>query len=101
MANLPHPPGEQIYIDFAGTYAEYVDPMTGLVHKVPVLLLTLGHIHYSYVEAIPSQKGEDVASGVQSGLCFFGGVSKVITPDNMKTAVVKTDRYEPGINRLF
>ena len=26
MANLPHPPGEQTYIDFAGQYGEYVDP---------------------------------------------------------------------------
>jgi transposase len=55
MANLPHPPGEQIYIDFAGKYAEYVNPMTGKIHKVPVLLLTLGHSYYSYVEAIDSQ----------------------------------------------
>jgi len=101
MANLPHPPGEQIYIDFAGKHAEYVNPITGQVHQVPILLLTLGHSHYSYVEAIASQKGEDVVYGVQRGLCFFGGASKVIVPDNMKTAVVKTDRYEPGINRLF
>lgn len=101
MANLSHPPGEQIYIDFAGKYAEYVNPVTGEVHQVPVLLLTLGHSHYSYVEAIGSQKGEDVVCAVQRGLRFFGGVSKVFVPDNMKTAVVKTDRYEPGINRLF
>ena len=101
MANLAHPPGEQIYIDFAGKHAEYVDPMTGQIHQVPVLLLTLGHSHYSYVEAIASGKGEQVVCTVQRGLRFFGGVSKVIVPDNMKTAVVKTDRYEPGINRLF
>src|SRR5690625_834882 len=75
--------------------------MTGQMHQVPVLLLTLGHRHYSYVEASAAGKGEDVVCAVQRGLRFFGGVSKVIVPDNMKTAVVKTDRYEPGINRLF
>src|SRR5690625_1491567 len=151
MANLSHPPGEQIYIDFAGKYAEYVNPVTGEVDQVRVLLLTLGHGHYSYVEAVGdhkgedvvcavlrglgvigvraevcgevllvprplctprpgsysyvqamrSQKREDVVSAVQRGLRFSGGVSKVFVPDNMKTAVVKTDRYEPGINRLF
>ena len=101
MANLPHPPGEQTYIDFAGKYAEYVDPGTGQVHQVPILVLTLGHSQYSYVEALCSQKGEDLVYGLQRGFSFFGGVTHVLIPDNMKTAVVKTDRYEPGINRLF
>lgn len=101
MANLPHPPGEQIYIDFAGKSAEYVDPGTGQIHSVPVLILTLGHSQYSYVEAIRSQKSDDLIGGLGRGLSFFGGVTKVLIPDNMKTAVTKTDRYEPGINRLF
>jgi len=101
MANLPHPPGEQIYIDFAGTYGEYVDPATGHIHKVPILVLTLGHSQYSYVEALPSQNGEDLIGGLQRGFSAFGGVSKVLIPDNMKTAVTKTDRYEPAINRLL
>ncbi len=101
MANLPHPPGEQTYIDFAGKHAEYIDPATGEVHQVPVLILTLGHSQYSYVEALRSQKGEDVVYGLRRGFSAFGGVTNVLIPDNMKTAVTKTDRYEPGINRLF
>jgi transposase len=101
MANLPHPPGEQTYIDFAGNYAEYVDPGTGQVHKVPVLVLTLGYSQYSYVEALRSQAGEDLVYGLRRGFSAFGGVTSVLIPDNMKSAVVKTDRYEPGINRLF
>ena len=101
MANLPHPPGEQTYIDFAGKYAEYVDPATGQIQRVPVLLLTLGCSQYSYVEALPSQTGEDFIDGLNCGVRWIGGVTKVLIPDNMKTAVVKTDRYEPGINRLL
>lgn len=101
MANLPHPPGEQTYIDFAGKYAEYIDPGTGEAHQVPVLVLTLGYSQYSYVEALESQKGEDVVYGLRRGFSAFGGVTNVLIPDNMKTAVTKTDRYEPGINRLF
>lgn len=101
MANLPHPPGEQTYIDFAGKYAEYVDPTTGQIHKVPVLVLTLGYSQYSYVEALRSQGGEDLIYGLRRGFSAFGGVSSVLIPDNMKTAVKKTDRYEPGINRLL
>jgi len=39
---------------------------------------------------------------MESGAVFRrSAVAKVLIPDNMKSAVVKTDRYEPGINRLF
>src|SRR5690625_912007 len=101
MANPPHPPGEQTYIDFAGQYGEYVDPASGQIHKVPLLILTLGHSQYSYVEGICSQKTEDLIGGMQRGFNFFGGVTKALIPDNMKTAVVKADRYEPALNRVF
>src|SRR5690625_5619580 len=83
MANLAHPPGEQIYIDFASKHAEYVDPMTGEIHQVPVLLLTLGHSHYSYVEAIASGKGEQVVWAPQSGRRVFGGVSETLVPEHI------------------
>jgi len=101
MGNLPHPPGEQTYIDFAGKYAEYVDPDTGQIHRVPLLVMTLGYCQCSYVEALNSQTGEDLIDGLNSGFAWFGGTTKAAIPDNMKTAVVKTDRYEPGINRLL
>ena len=32
---------------------------------------------------------------------FFEGVTKIVVPDNLKSAVVKSDRYEPEINRLM
>src|SRR5690625_276724 len=38
---------------------------------------------------------------MQRGFNFFGGVTKALIPDNMKTAVVKADRYEPALNRVF
>lgn len=32
---------------------------------------------------------------------FFGGVPRVVVPDNPKTAVTQTCRYEPGLNRSY
>lgn len=101
LANLPHPPGEQLYVDFAGKQAEYIDPATGEIRQASVLIATLGFSQYSYVEAVQTQTGEDVVEGLQEGFRWFGGVTKVIIPDNMKAAVIKSDRYEPGLNRLL
>jgi hypothetical protein len=34
-------------------------------------------------------------------MAFFGGVPQGIVPDNLKSAVIKSDRYEPDINQLL
>jgi transposase len=101
MGNLPHPPGEQLYVDFAGESGRYTDPQTGQTCQVPVFVATLGFSQYSYMEALHSQKAEDLLDGLQRALQFFGGVTKLIIPDNMKAAVIKSDRYEPSLNRLL
>ena len=32
---------------------------------------------------------------------FIGGVPKAIVPDNLKAAVFKADRFDPGLNRSY
>ena len=32
---------------------------------------------------------------------FLGGVPKLVVPDNLKSAVLKADRYDPGLNRTY
>lgn len=101
MSGLPHPPGEHLYVDFAGIKMEYVDPDSGQIHSVPVFVATLGMSQYSYVEAVASQRTEDFLSALANALRYFGGVPKLIIPDNLKAAVIKSDRYEPRLNKLL
>jgi hypothetical protein len=48
-----------------------------------------------------SQKKEDFVESVENALLFFGGVPQAIVPDNLKSAVTKSHRYEPTINETF
>ena len=32
---------------------------------------------------------------------FFGGVSRILVPDNLKTGVIKTDWHNPEINKIY
>lgn len=48
---------------------------------------TLGYSLHTYVEAIPSQKIEDLIVASDNALHFFGGVPKALVPDNLKSAV--------------
>ncbi|MEI2421077.1 IS21 family transposase, partial [Arthrospira platensis SPKY2] len=56
---------------------------------------------YTYVEACQSQKREDLIRCAANALAFFGGVPKAIVSDNLKSAVSRSSKYEPEINRAF
>jgi hypothetical protein len=51
--------------------------------------------------AVPSQKVEDFIHALNQSLHFFGGVPAAIVPDNLKSAVTKSSKYEPQIQETL
>ena len=103
QVSLPqdHAPGDLLYIDFAGRTYPYVDRDTGEIKQAQVFVGVLGYSQYSYIEAIESQKTEDFIRALGNCLHYFGGAPKGIVPDNLKSAVIKSDRYEPRLNKVL
>ena len=101
VMHLLHRAGEKLFIDFTGDKLSIVDPATGELKEVEVLVAVLGYSQYTYVEAVTSQKLEDFLEACQNALRYFGGSPKVIIPDNLKSAVTKANRYEPQLNETF
>ena len=98
---MEHKPGDLLFIDFAGHPMEYVEPSTGELVSVQVFVACLGYSQYSYVEAVPSQKSEDFIEALNNTLIYLGGIPQGIVPDNLKSAVIKADRYEPELNKTL
>lgn len=96
-----HAPGDKVFIDYAGERFPITDPKTGKEWKAEVYLAILGSSQYLYVEASMSQKKEDFVRSTERSLHFFGGVPLALVPDNLKSAVLVADKYEPEINPLF
>ena len=96
-----HKAGDKMYIDFAGEKMEIVDVDTGELRTVEVFVAILGSSQLTYVEAVYSQKKEDLILACENAMQFFGGVPAAIVPDNLKSAVTKSSRYEPLINETF
>ncbi|MBN2674230.1 MAG: IS21 family transposase [Deltaproteobacteria bacterium] len=94
------PPGKVAEIDF-GRLGLVMDPDTGKRRTVYALIVTLVYSRHQYVHACYSQKLADVIAGLDDAWEFFGGVPARVIVDNMKTAVVKADKYEPVFNRTF
>lgn len=93
--------GEKLFIDYAGKKLHVIDPQTGEIKAVEVFVGTLGASQYTYVEASFTQRVPDFLNSIQNCLHFFGGVPGCIVPDNLKSAVTKSDKYEPFINEQF
>ena len=91
--------GQYLFVDFAGDTMSYVDLDTGEMVKCQVFVATLPASDYGFAMAVPSQKVDDFLYALECCLRHIGGVPKIIVTDNLKSAVVKADRYEPEVNR--
>lgn len=101
IGHVEHPAGDQMYVDFAGDRLEVTDANTGEVRSVEVFVAILPCSQYTYCEAVWSQKKEDFILACENALRFYGGAPMAIVPDNLKSAVIKSDRNEPIINEEF
>ncbi|MDA3817119.1 MAG: IS21 family transposase [Prolixibacteraceae bacterium] len=98
---LTHNPGEKLFVDFAGKKLSYVDHATGEVIQCQVFVACLPYSDYSFCIAIPSQRIDDFIHALTLCLESFGGVPKVLVPDNLKSAIIKANRYEPTVNQVL
>jgi len=98
---LNHAPGEKLFVDFAGDKLSYVDKNTGEIIECQVFVACLPYSDYSFAMAVPSQSIEDFLYALACALAFFGGVPQVLVTDNLKSAIVKANRYDPDVNRAL
>jgi len=96
-----HEGGKELYVDFAGKTMNYVDSMTGEIIPVQIFVATLPSSDYGFAMAVHSQKIEDFLYAIEECFHFMGGVPKILVTDNLKSAVTKSDRYQPDINVMM
>ena len=101
VGHVEHYAGDHMYIDFAGDKLEVVDEASGECRSVEVFVAILPCSHYTYCEAVWSQRKEDLIKACENALHFYGGVPMAVVPDNLKSAVTRSNRNEPVINDDF
>ena len=98
---LQHKAGEKTFSDFAGTKLKVTDRHTGEMLPAYLFVTSLGGSSYTYAEAFWSEDTQAWCMGHAHAFTFFGGACAVIVPDNPKTTVTRTCRYEPDMNPDF
>jgi transposase len=93
-------PGERTEIDYCDGIS-FIDLVTGEVIDTQLFVGVLCHSRYAFAEFTLSQKSHDFLSSHVHMFEFFGGVTHVVAPDNLKSAVSKVHRYDPVINPAY
>lgn len=96
-----HRAGEKLFIDYCGPTVEIIDPGSGEIRSAQVFVSVLGASSYTYAEATWTQSLPDWIASHQRALRFYGGVTQLLIPDNLKSAVTKASRYAPKINETY
>src|SRR5712691_470182 len=89
-------PGEEVQIDFG-----YLGMISdgGRRRKLHALVFTAVYSRYCFVYLTFSQTTAAVIAGCEAAWSFFGGMYKILIPDNLSPVVSKADRIEPVFNR--
>ena len=88
-------PGEKLYIDWVGDQPELLtNPETGETIKVHIFATTLGLSSLIYAEAFLDEKLPRFIAGTVNAIQFYGGITKYLIPDNLKTAITKHTKDE-------
>jgi transposase len=93
-------PGEVAEVDF-GRLGLLYDPESEKKRFAYALVVTLVSSRHQYVAVSFTQDLPVLISGLEDAWASFGGVTRRVIIDNLKAAVVKSDRYAPIFTRTF
>ncbi|WP_440998236.1 IS21 family transposase [Arhodomonas sp. SL1] len=96
-----HTPGEVLFVDYAGQTVAITDPGDGGVDAAAVFVAILGASQAIYTELTASQSSADWLASHRRALTYYGGVPRVVVPDNLKAAVTRAQRYDPQLNIAY
>lgn len=90
-------PGVELQVDFG--HLGYLTGEDGRRRKVHALIFTASYSRHLFVWLTYSQTLVAVIAGCEAAWQFFGGVFKVLVPDNMKAIVTDPDPVNPRLSQ--
>ena len=93
-----HKAGEKSFVDYAGMKVPWIDVKTAEINEAEVFVGCLGASQFIFAEATATQQLQDWITSHIHMFEYWGGVSEIVVPDNLKSGVTTAHRYDPDIN---
>ena len=98
---ISHKPGDAMQVDWAGDPLWITDKATGELFPGYIFVAVLPCSWYTYAEICGDMKSENWLLCHVHAFNYFGGVPRLLIPDNCKTATTANTRYETVLNRSY
>ena len=98
---LAHEPGAKAYIDWAGDTAAITDRLTGAKTKVYVLVVALPYSDRFWAQGFTDMRQRSWQEGQARALEDFGGVPRMLVPDNAATATDRSSACVTLVNEEY
>jgi transposase len=91
--------GERMMVDWAGLTMKYQEG--GIEKAAYMFVAVLPASSYLYAQPSADMKMASWIEGHINAFEYFGGVPRLLVPDNAKTAVNKANRHEADLNKTY
>ena len=98
---IQHKPGDAMELDWAGDTIPVFDSVTGEASAAYLFVAVLPCSCFVYAEACDDMKTENWLVCHVHAVNYFGGVTRLLIPDNCKTATTANTRYDTILNRSY
>lgn len=92
--------GEEAQVDFGSAGMMY-DLKEGRLRRAHIFVMTLSYSRLHYVEFVFDQGQVTWVKCHMNAFEFFGGVSKRIILDNLKSGILRPNTYDPVFNKAY
>ena len=101
VMHIDRKPGESMEVDWAGGSVGITNADTGEMMDAYIFVSALSYSGYAYVEAFWSMTGEDWIQAHVNAYEFYGGVTRILIPDNLKTGIDRNTKVEIVVNKAY
>lgn len=98
---IHHKPGDTMEVDWAGSTINIYDNVTGEGTPAYLFIAVLSCSCYVYAEICVNMKSDTFINCHVHAYEYFGGVTRLLTPDNLKAGITRNTRYETVIPRAY
>jgi transposase len=99
--HIERTPGESMEVDWGGDTVSLWDESTGKYAKAYVFVSVLSYSGYAYAEAFWTMKMDDWIMAHVHAYEYYGGVSRLLTPDNLRVGITSNTRSETVVNKTY
>ena len=98
---IHHKPGNELEVDWAVGTLPITDPVTGSVSDAYLFVGVLPCSCYAYAELFSNMQSENWLIAHVHAYEYFEGAPRLLIPDNLKTGVIRNNRYETVLKRSY